>query len=216
MVFAIVPVCPCTVDLVCQYTFRIMAGTRFEPFHRFYQAGAFIVCFKRYLFDVSVAFTVKAQVKLCSEFNSRSGLSPHDRPDPWLRDAHNTVFYGMYFVIIHIFLLSIQHEDRQVQADLFICHGISTAHKLIQIPDIPSNVTELLTERLPDLLCAVLSAFGVGKVVFSGTPPVPSWQQQIVGSTKTVYDGLQLFPRLVQKGDILRVTGLLPDIREAR
>lgn len=112
----------------------------------------------------------------------------------------------MYFVIIHIFLLSIRHEDRQVQADLFICHGISATHKLIQIPDIPSNVTELLTERLPDLVCAALSAFGVGKAVFSGTPPVPSWQQQIAGSTKTVYDGLRLFPRLVQKGDILRVT----------
>ncbi len=164
----------------------------------------FIVCFKRYLFDVSVAFTVKAQSNFAP--NSTAALA---FPLTTGR-IHGCVMLTIgvlrnVFVIIHIFLLSIQHEDRQVQADLFICHGISTAHKLIQIPDIPSHRTELLTERLPDLLCAVLSAFGVGKVVFLA-PPVPSWQQQIVGSTKTVYDGLQLFPRLVQKGDILRVT----------
>lgn len=38
VVFAIVPVYPCPVDLVCQYTLWIMAGTRFKTFHCLYQA----------------------------------------------------------------------------------------------------------------------------------------------------------------------------------
>lgn len=120
----------------------------------------------------STFFTAKAEVKFCTKFNRRRDFSLDYWTKPWLWNADNVAFYKMYPVIVHILLLFIRHDDGKVQTDFFVCHCIFAAHELIQIPDVPYNVTKLPAEYLTDFLGAVLFTFGKCKIVFSGAPTV--------------------------------------------
>ena len=97
--FAEVPFLPCPVDLICQHTFRIMACALPVAFHCFYSAYTLVVCFERYLFNASIILTVKAQVKFRTKFIGYFGFPPDDRLEPWLCNAHNTVFYSDHLQI---------------------------------------------------------------------------------------------------------------------
>ena len=208
MLFTIVPVLSGSVYLICQYTVRIITCALLEAFHRFYQAGALVVCFERYFFDASISFTVKTQIKFCTKFNRGFYFPSDNRTKPRLRDAYNTMFHWVYFVIVHVLLLFIQRDDSQIQTNFFFCHRISVTHELLQIPDVSCDVTKLFAECLPDFLCTMFFTFGKCQIIFSGTFFITPWQWQTIRFAKTINDRFQFFPCFIQEWNILGITDI--------
>ena len=114
MLFAITPVFPGPVYLICQDTFWIITGTLFEAFYCFNQAGALVVCLERYFFEAPITFAVKTEIKFCAKFNRCFDLPSDNRSKLWLRNAYNAMLYRMDSVIIHILLLFIQPDDGKI------------------------------------------------------------------------------------------------------
>lgn len=155
-----------------------------------------------------------AQMQLWPELRVRVSLPAHDRPDPWLRDAHDSVRDGMVVVLIHVQLLFVEQGQRIQQCTALLPEtNLTGQNESDNEPDVPADVLQLFSYSVTDRLRRPLLALGQTKVIFPGTLPPHSGTGKAVLFTYRVDDLFQLLPAIVQqlnilrKGDVCRTAG---------
>lgn len=114
----------------------------------------------------------------------------------------------MYVVLIHIFLLLIQLENRQDDSYILVTRHIALAEVTFQIADIPMHVAKLFSHSCLYLLFGRFPALCKSQIVFSRFAAIVAGEFQSTGFTHTVYHVLQFFSCLIKQGYVLRI----PDI----
>ena len=88
---------------------------------------------------------------------------------------------------------------------LFI-RGIPLTEEVLQISDVPAYIRKLFLYRLTDFFLCVLPAFYKCQVVFPCVPAVTAREYKPIAFAHPINDIFQLFPCLVQEGDVLWVS----------
>ena len=89
---AVLHVLPSPEDCICKNPLGIMPIRPFVGFHRFLECAALVVSIPSQVFYPQETIC-DAHFNLGSEFHIRGLFSTDNRSDPWLRNAHNPVFY---------------------------------------------------------------------------------------------------------------------------
>ena len=159
MFFAECDVCPRSIYLVNKYPFRPSAGTFMVFVECFLKLFGFIEGFKGNPGHTRIPVLIKDDLKLCSELCRCFDLTPDDRSDPRLGEAYNAVFYAVYAVIPHVFLLLVESEDDKISVNhLPVSHRVAFGHIILEIAKVTFHVNELVA-LLHDLRSQAFSEF---------------------------------------------------------
>ena len=136
------------------------------------------------------------------------GLSPYNRPDPWLRQTDDPPWNAVSAGFKHEALLFI-YCRHQVHAVLLGLRQYDAAlHIFDNVSHISANVLKLLPNCLPNYLCSALFPLYLIQIVFSGPFSIRSGLLQPVAVTHLVYDAHKLFSDTVQQLDILWIRNI--------
>ena len=208
MCLAVLPVCTTPIDLVCKNTLRIMTISRSVGFHSALKDLGFVVRIEGNLLNSPHAVFVQAEIKLDPEFHWCFDFSADNRPDVWLRDAHDAVLHTVGLLIEHIFLLFVDLPDGTQLLFFFLLQPVSFCKVPVDISEIPFYKAELPADNPPDFLRTALFALRKIQVVLSCNPAVSSGAMFAILSADPCDDLLKIFPCLIQQGKVLRETDI--------
>lgn len=216
---AVLHALPSPEDRIRRNPLGIMPVGSFVGFHQFLKCGAFVVSIPSQVFYPQEAIH-DAHFNLGSEFYIRRLFSPDDWSDPWLRNAHDPVFYLVGFCPVHVFLLGIQRADHLKHLLFPNRKGFLQTSRMLRFNGINGfkislQESKLLADYFPDHLRCLLPSLGETVVLPQGFHTVVSGFQAISQSIfmEDINDFFSFLPGFIQQGcirwkaDILRGTG---------
>jgi len=140
---------------------------------------------------------INAKVQHCSKLYGSSALSTNNGTNVGLADAYDAVWNGVYFVPLHVLLLSVNRPEHFVSSASFGRKFSSFIQHPFHLSKVTAHILKLLFDRLANLFRRALFALCEVQVISSRIPAVGSWPVVTVFVTKFVNHSFKVLPNLV-------------------